>query len=59
MRDGFNDFLKSKHSAENQLPQTVQELANRAGIRLVVADAKDPEMVGFVQWRVAFYVSFS
>ena len=34
----------------------MQELAANAGIRLVVADAKDPENVGFVQWRVAFYV---
>ena len=44
------------HSTENGLPQTMQELAANAGIRLVVADAKDPENVGFVQWRVAFYV---
>ena len=34
----------------------MQDLVADAGIRLVVADAKDPENVGFVQWRVAFYV---
>ena len=55
MRESFNDYLKNAHSAEDTLPKTVQELAERAGIRLVVADAKDPENVGFVQWRVAFY----
>ena len=27
------------------------------GVRLVVADRADPEDVGFVQWRVAFYVA--
>ena len=28
-----------------------------AGIRLVLADAQDPESVGFKRWRAAFYVA--
>ena len=32
------------------------ERLSAAGIRLVVADANDPDGVGFVQWRVAWYV---
>ena len=28
-----------------------------AGIRLVIGDQKDPEGVGFVQWRSVFYVA--
>ena len=55
MRDGFNDYLRAAHCSDDQLPKTVQDLATRAGIRLVITDSKDPEDIGFIHWRVAFY----
>ena len=39
------------------MPGSVQELERQVGVRLVVADRTDPEEVGFVQWRTAFYVA--
>ena len=57
MRNGFNDFLRTAHAGAEALPTTVQDLERGAGIRLVVSDRADPEDVGFVQWRVAFYVA--
>ena len=33
------------------------DLEKVAGIRLVIGDQKDPEDVGFVQWRSVFYVA--
>ena len=57
MRDGFNDFLRAESAKNPAVPKTVQDLAYKAGIRLVVTDAKDPEEIGFIQWRVAFYIA--
>ena len=57
MREGFNDYLRAAHGSDEALPKSVQELSARAGIRLVVSDSKDPEDVGFIQWRVAFYAA--
>ena len=57
MREGFNDFLLSTHATEKSIPPTLQELDKIAGVRLVVTDRTDPDDVGFVQWRVAFYVA--
>ena len=39
------------------MPTTVADLEKSAGIRLVIGDQKDPEDVGFVQWRSVFYVA--
>ena len=39
------------------MPANVQELERQVGVRLVVADRTDPEEVGYVQWRTAFYVA--
>ena len=53
----FNDFLQqTAHGKSDDYPKTFDGLA-RAGIRLVVTDSNDPDSVGFVQWRVAFYVA--
>ena len=37
------------------MPATLQHLESAAGVRLVVADRQDPDDVGFVHWRIAFY----
>ena len=55
MRDSFNEFLRAGHTANNELPASLQQLEIAAGVRLVVTDRSDPEGVGFQQWRVAFY----
>jgi len=53
----FNDFLKSAHDEEASVPCTLTDLQRDAGIKLVVADGQDSEGVGYIQWRVAFYVA--
>ena len=57
IRDGFNDYLKAVHGSGNSMPTNLKDLEKHVGIRLVVSDTKDPEDVGFVQWRSAFYVA--
>jgi len=54
--DEFNLFLRKAHARDNATPATLTDLQQRAGIKLVLTDRTDPEDVGFVQWRVAFYV---
>ena len=49
---GFNDFLKT---AGEGMPTNLQALQKDAGIKLVMADARDPENAGFIAWRAAFY----
>ena len=39
------------------MPCTGQDLGRQLGCRLVVADRTDPEGVGYVQWRTAWYVA--
>ena len=52
----FGDFLKSVHAEDESVPVSLQDLQH-CGIKLVLADAQDPDGVGtFVQWRAAFYV---
>ena len=54
----FNDFLQqaARDKSDESYPKTLEDLS-KAGIRLVIADSNDPDSVGFVQWRVAFYVA--
>jgi hypothetical protein len=52
----FNDFLKKIHADDESVPTTLKEL-QKAGIKLTLTDAQDPENVGFQNWRVAFYVA--
>ena len=53
----FNDFLQqAARDKSDEYPRTLDELT-KAGIRLVIADSNNPDNVGFVQWRVAFYVA--
>ena len=57
MHGSFNDFLATANAEEKSIPSSMQELQRVAGIKLVLTDAQDPEMVGFVHWRAAFYVA--
>ena len=57
MRDVFNDFLRAARADNEQMPASVRDLEDAVGVRLVVSDRQDPDDVGFVQWRVGFYVA--
>ena len=57
MRDSFNDFLRATHAGDNAIPATLQRLETAAGVRLIVTDRADPDDVGYIQWRVAFYAT--
>ena len=59
LRDGFAEFLLAANSQSSDVPESIQQLEKDAGIRIVIADRQDPEDVGFVQWRAAFYVAGS
>ena len=52
----FNDFLTQAGSGSDEFLKSLDKLA-AAGIRLVMADKNDPDGVGFVQWRTAWYVA--
>eukprot|EP00973_Karenia_brevis_P016462 2254807-Karenia_brevis.AAC.3 len=39
------------------VPRSLKELQDKAGIKLVLTDGTDPDNVGYIQWRVAFYVA--
>jgi hypothetical protein len=56
LRDAFNEFLRAAKAENDAVPVDVASLAD-LGIRLVIADANDPDGAGFVQWRVCFYVA--
>ena len=56
LRDAFNEFLRAAKAENDAVPVDVASLAD-LGIRLVIADANDPDGAGFVQWRVSFYVA--
>lgn len=51
----FCDFLKAARADNESVPATLQDL-QQCGIKLVLTDAQDPDAVGFIHWRVAFYV---
>ena len=55
----FNEFLCQANIGEESIPMTLQDLQRKAGIKLVITDRADPDSVGFVPWRVAFYVGGS
>lgn len=52
----FNGFLQQAASGKEDYPKTLDDLS-KAGIQLVIADSNDPDSVGYVQWRVSFYVA--
>ena len=56
LRGSFNEFLAEAAKETDGFPNSLDAVA-KAGIRLVVADSNDPDAVGFVQWRCAFYVA--
>ena len=50
--ESFAKFLQQEENA----PDSINGLAE-AGIKLIVTDASDPDQIGFIRWRVAFYVA--
>ena len=56
IRRSFEDFLRSAHSDNDSIPTTLAEL-EKAGVTLVLTDTEDPDGVGFIQWRTAWYVA--
>ena len=52
----FGDFLEEASRSADGFPKSLEELS-KAGIKLVLADSNDPDSVGFIQWRAAFYVA--
>ncbi len=52
--DSFNNFLRQ--AGNESLPTTLADLEQNAGIKVVITK-DDPEAVGFVRWRIAFYVA--
>ena len=38
------------------VPDSIQQLQDECGVRFLIGDRNDPLDVGFVQWRIAFYV---
>jgi hypothetical protein len=53
----WNDFLKKTHDDDETVPASLRELQDQCGCKLVIADSTDPDAVGFVQWRTAWYVA--
>eukprot|EP00974_Lingulodinium_polyedra_P094858 9193114-Lingulodinium_polyedra.AAC.1 len=53
----FNAFLAAQHAQNPAFPGTLAELYTACKIKLVITDGNDPDGVGFVQWRIAFYVA--
>ena len=51
----YESFAKFLQQAENA-PDSLNGLAE-AGIKLIVTDTSDPDQVGFIRWRTAFYVA--
>ena len=50
--ESFTKFLQQEESA----PDSINGLAE-AGIKLILTDTADPDDVGFIRWRAAFYVA--
>ena len=55
--DEFNLLLRKSHAKDENIPSSLADLQQRAGIKLTLTDRSDPHEVGFIQWRVAFYVA--
>ena len=50
--ESFTKFLQQEESA----PDSIKDLAE-AGMKLILTDTSDPDQIGFIRWRVAFYVA--
>lgn len=55
----MNDFLAEQHAVNQRIPASVAGLYADLHIKVVLTDGNDPDCVGFVPWRVAFYVAGS
>ena len=54
---GFYEVFTKFLQQEDDAPDTIQELARKGMIKLVLGDTNDPDRVGFVRWRAAFYIA--
>ena len=48
--------MKAASADKEGYPNSLETLLDRGGVKLVVSDKNDPDEVGFIQWRTAFYV---
>ena len=55
VRNSFNDFLRAAHRQDPRISSNLSDLERTCGVRLIVTDRADPDDVGFIQWRTAFY----
>ena len=55
--NNFRDFLKTASVSNSQIPADLKGLATAGLIKLVLTGADDPDDVGYVRWRIAFYVA--
>ena len=53
----FNEFLARQHAENPRVPGSLADLYSTCDIKLVITDGNDPDDVGFVHWRKAFYVA--
>ena len=53
---GFNAFLTALHASDPDMPTNLQTLRSDSGILIQLGAAADPQSVGVIPWRVAFYV---
>ena len=50
----FGTYLTHLHATDPSMPDSLQSLRSQ-GIILVITAADDPESIGWVPWRIAFY----
>eukprot|EP00973_Karenia_brevis_P069817 9707026-Karenia_brevis.AAC.1 len=55
--DDMNSLLREKHAQDDSIPASLRELQDKGGIKLVLTDRTDPDEVGYVPYRLAFYVA--
>ncbi len=54
--NSFTAFLTHLRGTNDEVPETIQELKTENGIIITLSGLDDPLEVGWIQWRVAFYV---
>ena len=53
----FKDYLKRASASNPQIPSDLKSLTDQSFIKLVLTGADDPDGIGYVRWRVAFYIA--
>ena len=57
MMSSLNKFLEDQVAKECEGPKDVKQWEEQWRCRMVLTGKEDPEKVGYVPWRIAFYVS--